>query len=265
MTMKCEDHQRRILAASLHELSLEERQVLEAHLAACSSCAEEQRLTLDTLQQLGPERDVAVPRHFFVTGKKISSTPWALFQQMSLSWKAASALALLAMGALAVMTVSGFEVQRQAGGFTLSIGKLSEPKTSPPQTALSVDQLKTEILHALEAKSREERMAWIHSMQDEVALSNRKLSQKQRKSLEAALAGLEARVDDRMAARELSMQASWKQSLGDLYKTIQVQRKQDLMLTRNGIERLAAQGEVRSNETEAILATLLQAAEYRMK
>src|SRR5262245_42285270 len=251
MSMRCENYRRRILEASLHELNLEERQVLEAHLADCPSCTEEQRLTLDTLQQLSSTNDVAVPRHFFVRREETWSTPWSFFRQMSLSWKAACALTLLAVGGLIVKAVSTLE--RDAGGVTLSFGKPSEPKTTHPQTALSIDKLKMEILEAVQAKSREDRLAWMQEMRQEMALSNKKLTQKQRNSLKTVLAGLEARIDDRMVARELSMEASWKQSLGDFYKTIQVQRKQDLMTTRSGIERLAAQGEVRSNETEAIL------------
>jgi Putative zinc-finger len=263
MSMKCEDYRKRIPEALLHELSLEERQALEAHLADCPSCAEEQRLTLDTLQQLGSENDVAVPRHFFVTREQTVSTPWSFFRQMSLAWKAAFALALLAVGALVVTAISTLD--REAGGITLNFGKPSEPKTIALQTALNIEKLKTEILEAVEAKSRDDRLAWMQEMRQEVALSNQKLTQKQRNLLKTALAGLEARVGDRMVARELSMEATWKQSLGDFYETIQAQRKQDLMATRNGIEHLAAQGEVRSNETEAILATLLQVAEYRMK
>jgi len=263
MRMKCEDYRRRILEASLHELSPEERQSLEAHLVDCPSCAEEQRLTLDTLQRLGSENDVAVPRHFFVTREETLSTPWSLFQQMSLAWKAASTLALLVVGTLVVTAVSALE--REAGGITLNFGRPSKPKTDAPQTALDIEKLKTEILEAVQTKTRDDRLAWMQEMRQEMVLSNQKLTQKQKNLLKTALAGLEARVDDRMVARDLSMEASWKRSLGDFYKTIQAQRKQDLMATRNGIERLAAQGEVRSNETEAILATLLQVAEYRMK
>ena len=265
MTMKCEDHRNRILKASIEDLAAEEQQALEAHVAGCPSCAEEQRLTLDMLQQLRSEGDVALPRHFFVTAEEAHSTPWSMFQQMSLISKAATAMALLAVCLLVVLVISGFEVRTHAGGVTLSLGRASQPPETTAQTPVNIDNLKADILQALEAKSHQERSSWAQEIRKKLTLSNRRLTQKQQKSLETALAGLEARVDDRMIARELALQANWKQSLVDLYKTIQGQRKQDLMATRNGIEHLAAQGEVRSNETEAILATLLQVAEYRMK
>ena len=51
----------------------------------------------------------------------------------------------------------------------------------------------------------------------------------------------------------------------DLYQTIQTQRRQDLILTKNRLDRLAVQGEMRSTQTDAILETLLQVAEMRMK
>jgi len=265
MTMKCEDHRKRILKASIEDLTAEEQQALEVHVASCPSCAEEQRLTLDTLQQLRSEGGAVLPRHFFVTADEARSTPWSMFQQMALISKAATAMALLAVCLLVVLVISGFEVRTHAGGVTLSLGRTSQPPETSAQTQVKLDNLKADILQALEARSQQERSSWAQEMRKELTFSNRRLTQKQQKSLETALAGLEARVDDRMIAHEVSLQANWKQALGDLYKTIQVQRKQDLMATRNGIEHLAAHGEVRSNETEAILATLLQVAEYKMK
>ena len=265
MSMKCEDHRKRILEASIEDLSPEERQALEAHLADCPSCAEEQRLTLDIVQQLRSESDIAVPRHFFVSGEECRPTPWSLFQQMTLTWKAATAMTLLAVGVLAAMAVSSFQIRTQADGITVSLGKPAEPKQSTAPSPVNVESLKADILQALEEKSREERLLWVQDTRKELALSGRRLTQKQQKSLEAALAEFEARVNDRMITRDLALQADWKQSMSDLYGTIQAQRKRDLLATKNGIDRLAARGEVRSSETEAILGTLLQVAEYKMK
>jgi len=265
MGMNCEDHRKLILKASIEDLSPEEQQKLKAHLADCPCCAEEQHLTLDTLQQLRSESDVSVPRHFFVTGEKSRPTPWSLFQQMSLTWKAATALTLVGVGALVTLAVSNFQLRTQAGGLTLSLGKPLEVKQGGVPTLMNVDGLKADIVHALEEKARQERSSWREEMRKEVALSGRKLTQKQQKSLETALAEFEGRINERIIARDVASQASWKQSLGDLYRTIQSQRQRDLLATKNGIDRLAAQGEVRSNETEAILATLLQVAEYKTK
>ena len=263
--MNCEDYRKRILEASIEDLSPEERQTLKAHLADCLSCAEEQRLTLDTLQQLRSESDVAVPRHFFVGVEEFRPTPWSLFRQMTVTWKAATTLAVLASGVLAVMVVSGFQVRTEAGAVTLSFGKPSEPKDGATQHLVNVASLKTDILQALEEKSHQEHLVWLEEMRKELAQSNHKLTQKQQKSMETALAGLEARVNDQMSARDLSLQASWEQSLGNMYKAVQTQRKRDLMLTNNRLNRLVSQGEQKSNETEAILETLLQVAEYKIK
>lgn len=263
--MNCEDYRKRILEASIEDLSPEERQTLKAHLADCLSCAEEQRLTLDTLQQLRSESDVAVPRHFFVGVEEFQPTPWSLFRQMTVTWKAATTLAVLASGVLAVMVVSGFQVRTQAGAVTLSFGKPSEPKAGATHHLVNVDSLKTDILQALEEKSHQEHLVWLEEMRKELAQSNHKLTQKQQKSMETALAGLETRVNDQMSARDLSLQANWKQSLGNVYEAIQQQRKQDLLVTGSRLDRHTTQEEIRSNETEAILATLLQVAEYKIK
>src|SRR5262249_30119137 len=157
--------------------------------------------------------------------------PWSLFRQLTATWKAAMTLALLASGVLAVMVVSGFQVRTQVGAVTLSFGKPSEPKDSATQHLVNVDSLKTDILQALEERSHQEHLVWLEEMRKELARSNRKLTQKQQKSMETALAGIEGRVNDQMSARDLSLQASWKQALGNMYETVQTQRKRDLMLT----------------------------------
>jgi hypothetical protein len=264
MSMKCEDHRRRILEASIENLSPEEQQVLEAHLAECPSCVEEQHRTLDALQRLCLASDLPVPRHFFVAEEQSRPSPWSLFRQMSLTWQVTTAFVLLVF-ILTAIAVFRFEVKTQANQVTLSLGKPSQLTQSTVSAPVKVEALKADILQALEEKARQERLSWMREMRKELALSNRRLTQKQQKSLEIALAEFDARANERMIARDLALQADWRQSLGELYGTIQVQRKRDLLSTKDGIDRLAAEGEARSNATEAILTTLLQVAEYKTK
>jgi len=251
--------------AAIEDLSPEKRQALEAHLVECPACAAEQSLMLDALEQLRLKSDVAVPRHFFVSEPPVRLSPWSVFQQMSLGWRTAAALVVLALGTLSVMAIAGLHVRAEGRSITLIFGKPIEASRDMAHGVANVESLKTDIVQELEEKSRQEHLLWVREMKTELARSGQKWNRQQQKSLESALAGLEARVDDRMISRELSLQANWKQSLVDLYGTIQIQRRRDLQATKNGIDRVATQGEARNNETEAILATLLQAAEYKIK
>jgi len=220
---------------------------------------------LDVLEQLRLKTDVTVPRHFFVGEQEVRPTPWSVFQQMSLAWRTVTALVLLALGTLGAMAISILQIRAEGQNITLSFGRPVESTRDNAHTSMNVDNLKTDIVQVLEERSRQEHLSWVQEMKTELARSGQKWNRQQQKSLQVAMAGLEARVTDRMISRDLSLQANWKQSLVDLYGTIQIQRRRDLQLTKNGIDRLATQGEARSNETEAILATLLQAAEYRIK
>jgi hypothetical protein len=251
--------------AAFEALSPEKRQSLEAHLAECPACAAEQSLMLDVLEQLRPKADVAVPRHFFVSEPQMQLTPWSVFQQMSLTWRIATALVVLALGALGGMTVARIHVKAEGRSITLSFGKPVEARRDIAPALANVESLKMDIVQELEEKSREEHLLWVREMKTELARSGQRWNRQQQKSLESALAGLAASVDDRMISRNLSLQANWRQSLIDLYGTIQIQRRRDLQATQNGIDRVATQGEVRNNETEAMLATFLQAADYRIK
>src|SRR5206468_5973297 len=114
-------------------------------LADCPTCAEEQRLTLDIVKQLRSESDVAVPRHFFVNGEERRRTPWSLFQQLTWTWKAATAIALLVVGVLSAMAVSSFQIRTQADGITVSLGKPAEPKQSTAPSPVNVESLKADI------------------------------------------------------------------------------------------------------------------------
>ena len=264
MTMQCEDHRKKIWEALLGDVSPTEHERLRAHLAECPSCSQEQEVALDTVQQLRSATDVPVPRHFFVYPGETRISLWNLFQNLSLAWKVAVVIIILAMGGASGLAMANFHGQAEEGRFTISFGKPAEPqvvRTSPP---VDIEALKTELLRVLGERSHQEHQLWVQGVRQELTRSNLALNRKQQKLTETALAGLETRVNHQMLTREFALQASWKQSVTDLYQTLQTQRKQDLVLTKNRLDRLVVQGEMRSNQTDAILETLLQVAEMRM-
>ncbi len=62
-----------------------------------------------------------------------------------------------------------------------------------------------------------------------------------------------------------AVQAKTDRSLSDLYATVNLQRERDVNGINDRIDRVALNTETRSNQTDAILETLLQAAELRLR
>ena len=265
MTMQCEDHRKQILKLVLGDISPEEHESLKAHLTECPSCCQEQDVARHTVQQLHSAPDVPVPRHFFVYPAETGFSPWGLFQNLSLTWKAAVIMIVLVMGGLSGIAMANFYGQAGEGRFTISFGRPPEPKVVRVAPSVNIEALKTDLLRVLEEKSHQEHQVWVRDMRQELARSNLALTRKQQKLVDTALTALETRVDHQIWSRELALQAGWKQSITDLYQTIQTQRKQDLVLTKSRLDHVVVQGEMRNNQTDAILETLLQVAEMRMK
>ncbi len=62
-----------------------------------------------------------------------------------------------------------------------------------------------------------------------------------------------------------AVQARGAKSVADLYEAVSLQQQRDRNAIENRIDRLAVTGETKSNQTDAILQTLLEVAELRMK
>jgi hypothetical protein len=170
----------------------------------------------------------------------------------------------LAFGTLFTLVVTKLQARAEAGSLTLSFGALPAAKAVLPSEPVQLEGLKADLVKLVEEKSHQEHLLWVQEIHKDLARSNRSLTQRQRKLLETALASLETRLNDRILNRELAMQANWTQAASDLYQKIQTQRKQDWLLTNDHLDRLAVQGEIRSNQTEVILDTLLQMAQLKM-
>jgi hypothetical protein len=83
--------------------------------------------------------------------------------------------------------------------------------------------------------------------------------------LEAALGRLQTRMEDSLSASVTSVRASHERSMAEMYQAISARRQTDLNVIDNRINSLAATGEMKSNQTDAILETLLQVAELNIK
>ena len=98
-----------------------------------------------------------------------------------------------------------------------------------------------------------------------MARSESALSRKQRLVLETALSRLESRVNNRIVDTAVSLESANQRSLGEMYRTLEAQRVQDLSSVNDRLNRITVNGEIKSNQTDAILETLLQVAELKLK
>ena len=108
MKSECSEHQKKIAALLLGDLTAEEKQTLEAHLATCSHCRSEQDSYVRTIQQMALTGDEDIPHHFFIYPEKRSDNPWQLFLGMRRPWQAAVACVMaliLLLGIAAILEI----------------------------------------------------------------------------------------------------------------------------------------------------------------
>lgn len=266
MPVTCDEVRSWIPQDRLGDLTPVEKQQLDRHLLECSSCSHEQELYADTFEQMRSVSELPVPRHFFVYPHEQRASWLSFLQGLAPGWKLASGFAALFVVALAGLAVSRFQFQAQNGVYSFSFGKPLKPAAVEVASSSQVQEsLKKELIGLLEARSHEEQAKWMNTLRQEFYQSRQSLTQGQRRQWNAALNTLEARLTDRIEGSAVTLNAGMERSVGNLYQTLQRQRQQDLALTQNRLDRVAARGELKNQETEEILATLLQVADLGLQ
>src|SRR5262245_15622636 len=248
----------------MRDLGPAEEQALNAHLRECPACAAEQVLYLDTLSQVRDLSESPVPRHFFVYPKEHGSSVREFMRGLTPGWKLASALATITLTILVVGVASRVQFRAKAGIYSFSFGPPLPAVTPLKDQAVQIEMLRAELTELLETRSRTERAEWTNMLRREIAESNR-YSAKQRQRWNAVLANLEARLNDRIEGNAMTLTAGMRQSSSDLFRVLQRQRQQDMELTRSRFEHLATRGQLKEQETDEILSTLLQVARLTEK
>lgn len=263
MTPRCEDVQSWIPKELAGDLGPQEQQQLQAHLRDCAACATEKELYLDAWQQLRSVSNVPVPRHFFVYPEERHSWLTQWIHTSNRSWKVAFGAATLVFALLVGLLASRFQFRADGGVYSFSFGRPLPSQPASPKPDMDVAALKAELVRLLEARSERERVEWMNAARREFLQTNRNLNRQQQRQWDAALAALELRLGNRMEDQSLALKAGVDRSLGSLYQTLQLQRQQDLAMTRTRLDRITAQGALKERETEEILSTLLQVAELK--
>jgi hypothetical protein len=243
----------------MSDLAPQEEQALNAHLAECPACASEERLYLDTLGQVRAVSDSPVPRHFFVYPDERSSSVMEFLRGLAPGWKVAASVAVLTMAVFAGLMAARLQFRAEQGVYTFSFGHPLPSAVPVRNSAVGIQALRAELTGLLAARSNTERAEWMNALRQQIKESNR-YGARQQQQWNAALASLEARLNDRIEDSAVMLTAGMEKSASNVFRTLQQQRQQDLALTRTRLEHLATRGELKEQETDEILSTLLQVA-----
>ncbi len=263
MTADCSMYRNLIPRALAGDLSASEQESLDRHLVECEPCNREQTLYAQTLRLMRSAGDVPTPRHFFVYGEQ-SENPWQIFRRLSRAWQFATAAAVILVGALAVLAAARVHVRTQGDTLVMSFGEPAPARLSP-SPSVDAAAIEARILKDMEANNRREKLELIGTLRAEIEKSSRSLTDRQRRTMQAALSEVEKRLTGRVAAAESVLEARSDKSIADLYQVVSAERATDLSAIDSRINRLALRGEVRGSQTDAILETLLQVADLNMK
>ncbi len=248
------------------DLSPEEQRRLDRHLAECAPCRREQGLYEETLRQLAAAGDDPVPRHFFVHPEASGATPWQVFRRMARAWQAAAAAAFLLLGVLSAAAIAKLQVRAGEGVLTVGFGRLPDrPAAAAPAALPDPRELEARVLMLAEGRTRRLLGEWAETWKMELDRMRRAAGREQAAALARALAGLEARMDAALTMAALELERRNHQAIDELDRKVALERARDLAAVDDRIRWLAVSGEVKSTETDAILQTLLQAAELKFQ
>lgn len=263
MSTECSHIRGQIPQSLAGDLDAAEQRSLQAHLQMCEQCAREHQEWTGAIEQLAAAGDVPVPRHFFVYPEPARRAWWNWLAWSGGGWKVAVAAAGAALLLLAVLVGSNFQGRVEGGVVTFSFGK-ALPVSQPANPAVDVAALRQQILEQVQVELDRQRSAWLRDVRQELSRAGNALTGRQQQRLQVALSDLEARLNQRLGQTGTNLQVGWNQSLADLYQTLQIQRRQDQVALER-LDRLILQGELKRSETEAVVDTLLQVAEFKLK
>jgi len=266
MTAECSSYRNLIPRAIMGDLSAEEQQSLNLHLAECAPCHHEHVQYAETLRQMRSVSDVPVPRHFFVYREDRAESPWQVFRRMSLAWQGAIATVILLFAAITASAAFRVNIRSENGAWILSFGKsVTGNITSAQALPVNMADIEARILKVVEERNRMEKLEWVRILRIELEQSNRSMTERQHKILQVALSDLEMHLGGQINATAKTLEDRSDRAFANFYQVISTEREQDLATFNTRLNRLAANDEVRGNQTDAILETILQVAELKLK
>jgi hypothetical protein len=242
MNPECSEYQKMIARSLLEDLSAIKKQSLDKHLAECAHCRSEQESYTRTFQALQSAGNEPVPRHFFVHAEEQRFSLWEIFHLLKPRWQ--------------VMTVA------LAGLFFLVSAGLVLSLTHKD---IDVAALRKDFLKAAEEQNSQARAAWLQEVQAEIVRSRTDLTQQQKAELAAAVNRLDSRWTGRLNAAESRVKNDTRDMAVNLYRTVAQDRAQDLKIINLRFDGIETNNAIETRQTDAMIGTLLQAAELRLK
>ncbi len=263
MKTLCAEMKNRIPLSLLGELSAAEQIELETHLLNCSACAAENASCAETFVQLRTISDVSAPRHFLIYPGEVRRSLKDFFCALEPGWKLVFGGGLVSVCLLLALFLTRIQFRVENGVYSLSFGQLV-PALSTISKARE-DEIKSQWMELLDARTRQDRQELNTLVKQELVDYSRGLSAQQKKEWQSALSGLEFRLRQQIDGNAVALQGGIRQSVAELYQTVQSQRQQDMSRTRKQLGRLAYQEDQKDQETREILATLLQVTDMKLK
>lgn len=257
---------RRIAALMLGDVTEEERHELEAHLAGCPECREEQQGWAQTIQQLDSARDESVPRHFFVYPEERNSSPWRLFRLLPAGWQAATVGAMALLLALGMASALRVQIGRNGEAWAVGFGPSNADLAAVKRQALEAVAIgKREAMREATDGLRGE-------LRDALLDARRQLStelaQAQRSQLYNAMARAMARIDARTAGRinaaEGEVRADTQAMVAALYEVVARQRASDLEAISLRFDRNELNSAIKTQKTYELMDVVLQVTDMSL-
>lgn len=249
MEKSCEFYRNCLAEELAGELEIAEKAGLEAHLAACPACRQEQRNLAHLLKEVQMLEDEPVPRHFFVYPRTRSDFFRRLLPSASMRAAAIALVVFLALGI--VLTASNLQVRLEEGVMTLSFGRPLPPSFDP-------HELQAQMLEVAGARMAETQREWAASAHQEWEKSISNLSEEQRQTLRTSLTGMEQRMRSYLEGRTLSMETKMQATVNDAYEALSSQHERDLVRLALRLEEALVRDQLERNQTEAVLAALVE-------
>jgi hypothetical protein len=266
MTEECSVYRSQIPRSFMGDLNTEQQDQLSRHLAECLPCNQEHQQYAETLRLMRTAADIPVPRHFFVYAEDRRLNPWQVFRRLSVAWQGSIAAVILLLGLFSAAAASKLNVRTENGVLILGLGQPVLTQVQPaPFPVVDVAAIEARVVRILDERNRKERLDWVRALRNEIATRNRSMSEQQRALLATALTDLESRMSGQIDVTAKGLEERTDRSLSGLYRLVSAERERDLSAVDSRLNRLAASGEIKSNQTDAILETLLQVAELGTK
>jgi hypothetical protein len=262
MNDTCQNIQANIAPALLGDLPVEETARVNRHVAECAACAAEQQKFEQLFRQMDTARETEPPRHFFVYPEEKVGLLQRLFRTPGRRWALAAGIAAIL---LASVTLSGrLWLRWDNGTFMLGLGT---PPAIQTQAELrqELESFRVALLSELTSRDRRENLRNRELMRQELASWIGTLSRQQQDYLELRLTELENSFGERLQTTETTLRDGTEQQVAGLYSLLQDERKTELQALNDRIIRLASRSEFRADQTDVILATLLEVSDPRMR